>query len=183
LFLLVSGCLFLPFDYVHWDIELTKIEQSSQAKASHGVLRQTSKGHFEDDLVKIEAETKDPMEAIFILTNKTQHDIRIDWRRAKFVDIYSRTHPVDVTPLGGLWLLNLTEGHTQEDGTFTELRGAQSVRIRFTPPGKPYIRRVWGWEIPVLTGRTVEVSFPLQVQGKSYEYISTFQVTKIGYSK
>ena len=183
-FLLLTGCYLspFPFEYLNWNIELTKIEKPSQSEGSYGALRNISSGQFEDGLVKIEAETKDPMQAFFVLTNKSQYDLKIDWRKAKFVDIYGRTHPVRVTQMQHRGLDNLTEGHTQDDDTLTEIKRAQFVRIRVTPPDRPYIRRVWGWEIPGMRGSTLQVLFPLEIEGKSYEYVSTFEVTRFGVS-
>jgi len=174
---LLSGCYFFPYSDLNWDINLAKIEKPSQSEGSYGALRNMGSGHFEDDLLRIDAETKDPMEAFFVLTNKTQYDLRIDWRKAKFVDIYSRTHPVEVRHLAR-WpgLEDPTEGQTRDDGTLTEIKHAQSARIRVTPPGRPQIGPVWGWEIPLMRGRTLQVLFPLEVQGKSYEYVLTFQI-------
>jgi len=177
---LMSGCVIpLYFEYLHWTIELTKVEKSSDAERIYGVLRKLGTGTFEDGLVKVDAETKDPMQAFFVLTNKTQHDLKIDWRKAKFVDIYGQTHPVDVMPLRQPGIENLSEGHTRDDGTLTELKHAQSARIRVSPPGRPQIRRLSAWEIPGMTGKTFEVLLPLQVENKNYEYVFTFQITHL----
>jgi len=176
---LLTGCqaalLFVPFEYLTWSIELTKIEKPSLAEEKYGALRGMGKGQFEDGAVKIEAYTNDPMSAIFTLTNMTQYNMKIDWRKAKFVDIYGRTHSVEVTSFSS----SFCEGHTRDDGTLTEIRRAQCVKIRVTPPGRPQIKTVWGWEHSGMTGRTVEVSFPLQVEEKSYEYVSTFRITHL----
>ena len=146
-------------------------------------MRNMGRTEFEDDVLRIDAQTKDPMEVFFVLVNKTQHDLRIDWRRAKFVDIYSKTHPVAATQMPSFKVDNLAEGHTEDDGTFTEIKRAQFVRIRLTPPDRPYITKVWSWEVQGMKRRTVEVSFPLQVEGKSYEYLSTFRITKFDWER
>jgi|SRR6266705_3133219 len=174
---------FFPFGYLTWDIELTKIEKPSQSEGSYGTVRDTSRGQFEDGLVKIEGYTRDPMQVVVVLISKTQHDLKIDWRKAKFVDMYGRTHPVEVTPLSQPLLENLAEARTRDDGTLTEIKHAQSARVRVSPLGKPQIRRVWGWEISGMRGRTLQVLFPLEVEGKSYEYVFTFQITEFRVSE
>jgi len=166
------------FEYLSWTIEVTKIERPSQAESRYGTLRNLGRGQFEDDLVKIDAGTKDPMEAFFVLTNKTEYDLNIDWRRAKFVDIYRRTHPVAVMPLQ-LSFEYPPEGHTRDDGMLTEIKPAHSARIRVSPPGRPQIRGLWAWEMWGIEGKTLKVSLPLQVEGKSYDYVFTFQIARL----
>ena len=118
------------------------------------------------------------MEAFFVLTNKTQHDLKIDWRRAKFVDIYRRSDPVAVMPLQ-LSFEYPPEGHTRDDGTLTEIKPAQSAGIRVSPPGRPQIRGLWEWEIWGFKGKTLKVSLPLEVEDKIYDYVFTFQIARL----
>jgi hypothetical protein len=174
----LTGCG-TSYENPKWELAVTKIVQASEAEGRRGALRNIGSTQFEDDLLMIDAQTKDPMEAFFVLTNKTQYDLRIDWRRAKFVDIYRKIHPVAVTRLPFFRVENLTEGHTEDDGTFTEIKRAQFVRIRLTPHDRPYIRKLSGRDLNEMTGKTVEVSFPVQVEGKSFEYVSIFQITKV----
>jgi len=162
-------------EYLHWTVELTKVKKSSLAEERHGALRSMGRGEFEDGLVKISGYTNDPMRAVFVLTNKTHYDLKIDWRKAQFVNIYGRTRPVEVTPWSGPWLEGLTEGATRDDGTLTEIKHAQSARIRVSPADSPQIRRVCGDE---MKGRTFEVLFPLEVEGKSYQYVFIFEITR-----
>ena len=182
LFFLVTGMTgcYLPLcaEYLVWAVELVKVEKPSLAEERYGALRHMGSGQFEDGLVKIDGDANDPMQAFFVLTNKTQYDLKIDWRKAKFVDIYGRTRPVEVTQLRQPRLENLTEGHTRDDGTFTEIKHAQSSRIRATPAGRPQIRSVCPWE--EMRGRTVKVLLPLEAEGRSYEYVFTYQITRFG---
>jgi len=84
----------------YYDIGLTEVERPAQAKQRYGEQKITkveeegiNKYFFEDEMVKI-VWIPTSSQLSFILTNKTDHSIKIVWDEAAFVDENGVSHRV-----------------------------------------------------------------------------------------
>lgn len=93
----LNGCVSIEtpaFREKYWldyDVSLYAVERPTEAKASYGeqIIFSTKESHykysFEDEMVRI-LWVVNPTNLSFLLTNKTDHSIRIIWDEAVYVD-------------------------------------------------------------------------------------------------
>jgi hypothetical protein len=113
-----------------------------------------------------------PVEAMFVVTNKTQYLLKIDWSRAKFVDMDGRTHTVGLLPKPDDWARLYGAAPDR-------VEPAASVRFWVFPSHEPTVETRLLWNYKGIIGDTVKVLFPLDVEGERYEYVFIFQITNV----
>lgn len=194
LVVLLTGCS--PFT-AYYDIALKRVERPAQAQERYGEQEVTivaeegvNKYFFEDEFIKIAwIPTADQLS--FVLTNKTNHSIKIIWDEAAFVDENGISHRVIHSGVK-----YIDRNSTQppsvvvRNGTVTDL---------VIPTDNIYYvsGKYGGWHVAPLfpksavsaeelrakagkyIGKTIQVLLPLQIEEVVNEYIFTFEVKNV----
>jgi hypothetical protein len=181
----------------YYDISLKEVERPAQAKERYGeqkIMKAEEGGmekyYFEDEMVKI-VWIPTASQISFILTNKTEHSIKIVWDEAAFVDengvshrvmhsgvkYIDRTNPQPpsvvvrkgsitdlVIPTDNIYYVSGKYGGWREAPLFpTSAVTIEELRVK----AENYI------------GKTVQVLLPLQIEDVVNEYIFTFEVNNV----
>jgi len=181
----------------YYDIGLTEVERPAQAKQRYGEQKVTqieeegvNKYLFEDEMVKI-VWIPTSSQVSFILTNKTNHSIKIVWDEAAFVDEKGISHRVMHSGVKYIDRNNpQPPSVVVRNGTITDL---------VIPTDNVYYvsGKYGGWrEAPLFpassvtaeelrskaqkyVGKTIQVLLPIQIEDVVNEYIFTFEVKSV----
>jgi hypothetical protein len=183
--LAAAGCA--PATTTHYDIGLTAVERPQDARARYGgttITRVDTAGLgkylFEDQLVGMAwIFTRDRL--AFKLTNKTRYSLKVLWDEASYLDASGQSHRV------------MHNGVKYVDRSQTEppsvvIRGG-SLEDVVLPIDYVYNNRADWIEGPFfpgrldqakqLTGKSVQVLLPLEVEGVVNEYIFLFRINEV----
>ncbi len=194
---LTSCSAYTPF----YDIGLLEVERPAQAKERYGEQKITTtleegvtKYCFEDEMVKT-VWLPTPNQVSFVLTNKTNHSIRIIWDEAAYVDEEGISHRV------------MHEGVKYIDREKPQpptvvVRKATITDLVFPTDNIQYVSRgdkMWHKsplfptsaktvdELKATTagyvGKTIQVLLPLQIEDVVNEYIFVFEIKTVDVRK
>jgi hypothetical protein len=197
LIIFIAGCATFQTFQALYDIGLYEVERPTQAKERYGESKITKvqeegveKYYFEDDMVKI-VWIPTPYQISFVLTNKTDHSIKIVWDEAAYVDENGVSHRV------------MHEGVKYIDRNNPQpptvvVRKGTIVDSIFPTDYVYYVSGEYGgWrEKPLFptfgytaegirdkaeqyVGKTIQVLLPLQIEGVVNEYIFSFKINKV----
>jgi len=191
-FLFLTGCAALTYHNFNYDMSLQEVRRPAEAQERYGeqkiFLSEKDKNYvFEDEMVKI-AWLLTPGKIGFILQNKTEHPVRIIWDEAAYVDENGETHRVMHS---GVKYINRDQS---QPPSVVVQNGKLSEVIIPTD----YISYVSGWsEQPlfptgdmgeleklkessrVYIGKTFQVLLPIQIEGKTNDYVFIFKINDI----
>jgi len=183
--LAAAGCA--PATTTHYDIGLTAVERPQDARARYGgttITRLDTAGLgkylFEDQLVSMAwIFTRDRL--AFKLTNKTRYSLKVLWDEASYLDAGGQSHRV---MHNGVKYIDrsLTEppsvvirGGSLEDVVlpidYVYGNGADWIEGPFFPGRLDHAKQ--------LTGKSVQVLLPLEVEGVVNEYIFLFRINDV----
>jgi hypothetical protein len=183
--LAAAGCA--PATTTHYDIGLTAVERPQDARARYGgttITRVDTAGLgkylFEDQLVSMAwIFTRDRL--AFKLTNKTRYSLKVLWDEASYLDAGGQSHRV---MHNGVKYIDrsLTEppsvvirGGSLEDVVlpidYVYGNGADWIEGPFFPGRFDHAKQ--------LTGKSVQVLLPLEVEGVVNEYIFLFRINDV----
>lgn len=186
----------------YYDIGLKEVERPAQAKERYGAQKITQveeggmeKYYFEDDMVKI-VWIPTASQVSFVLTNKTDHSIKIVWDEAAFVDENGVTHRVMhsgvkyidrnnpqppsivvrkgsvsdlIIPTDNIYYWSGYDSGWRKTPLFPtySVVGDSTAATQLRSKSKKYI------------GKTIQVLLPLQIEDVVNEYIFTFEVKNV----
>jgi hypothetical protein len=183
--LAAAGCA--PATTTHYDIGLTAVERPQDARARYGgttITRVDTAGLgkylFEDQLVSMAwIFTRDRL--AFKLTNKTRYSLKVLWDEASYLDAGGQSHRV---MHNGVKYIDrsLTEppsvvirGGSLEDVVlpidYVYGNGADWIEGPFFPGRFDHAKQ--------LTGKSVQILLPLEVEGVVNEYIFLFRINDV----
>ena len=191
----LMGCATVPTYTASYDIALREVERPSQAKVRYGEPKITpiqedglQKYYFEDDLIKILFFTS-TIQIEFVLTNKTDHSIKIVWDEASFVDEKGVGHRV---VHGGTKLIDRNGPQPPtvvvRKGTIADLvypsdyvdwTGSSWHHRPILPNYGETIPGILEKEANAVIGKTIQVLLPLQIEDVVNEYIFSFAIDKV----
>ena len=185
--LLLSGCSM--YTYPTYSVSLCKVEQPEDAKQQFGETKIVSsndenltKYTFEDEYIRISWYlTRTSLH--FLLTNKSQHSIKIPWDDMVYVDIYGQTGRVMHSGIKYIDRNNSQPASVVPRGT--------TISDLVMPTDNVYYvsGQYGGWsEHPLLpryttteeiqssgvVGKSMKVLFPIQIENVTNEYTFEF---------
>ena len=189
-FAIFAGC---ASNRAYYDVGLREVERPAEAKERYGEQLVstidedgTTKYSFEDALVKV-VWIPTVSQFLFVLTNKTDHSMRIVWDEAAFVDENGLSQRV--THSGVRYI----DRNSHQPPTVVVREG--TVADSIIPSDNIYYQsgRYGGWRerplFPVSTmsadelnervGNTVQILLPLQIQDIINEYLFVFVVQDV----
>jgi hypothetical protein len=194
LFTFLTGCLAYR---AYYDIGLSEVERPTQAKERYGEQKVTKveeqgveKYCTEDEMVKI-VWVPTSSQISFILTNKTDHSIKIVWDEAAFVDENGMSHRV--THSGVKYI----DRNNPQPPSVVVRKG--TIMDFLIPSDYVYFEsgEYGGWKVLPLfpeygttaeklkaeaekyIGKTIQVLLPLQIEDVVNEYIFIFKVSNV----
>jgi len=187
----LAGCAAFRASY---DIRLTEVERPAQAKQRYGEQKITqieeegvNKYYFEDEMVKI-VWIPTSSHVSFILTNKTNHSIKIVWDEAAFVDENGVSHRVMHSGVKYIDRNNpQPPSVVVRNGTITDLV-IPTDNIHYVSGQYGYWKKVPLFPVSsvnaeklrsrsqIYIGKTIQVLLPLQIEDVVNEYIFTFEI-------
>lgn len=193
---MLTGCATYRVDY---DIGLYEVERPAQARERYGEQKITKvqeegieKYYFEDEMVQIAwIPIASPIASrmSFVLTNKTDHSIKIVWDEAAFVDTNGMSRRVMHSGV------KYIDRNNPQPPSVVVRRGAITDDI--IPSDNVVSSEYGGWsEEPLLpkfgidaqalktkaekySGKTYQVLLPLEIEGIINEYIFTFKINNV----
>ena len=195
---IISGCgALLATHRAYYDIALEQVERPADASVRYGKQMvtksegDTTKYYFEDEMVRI-VWLPSPKVITFLLTNKTDHSIKIIWDEAAYVDTEGITHrvmhsgvkyidrnnsqPPTVVVRGGTisdlilptdyvyWASGQYGGWWEESPLFPYKSGNPD---QLAAEAQQYV------------GKTIQILLPLQIEDVVNEYLFTFRVRDV----
>jgi len=195
---LLAGCAVLkPWHHVIYNIGLEEVERPAQAEERYGEqkITQTQEGdiekfYFEDDMVGI-IWSPTSSQISFILTNKTDHSIRIIWDEAAYVDVPGESHRVMHSGV------KYIDRNNPQPPSVIVRKGSLSDFVVPTDRVVYVSGRYGGWKtLPLFPNKsqhpsileenalfykdkTVQLLLPLQIEDVINDYIFTFKVNDV----
>jgi len=184
-----------------YNIELKEVERSAQAKQRYGeqkIMKEeeesVNKYFFEDQMVKI-MWSPSPLDVSFILTNKTNHSIKIVWDDAAFVDENGVSHrvmhsgveytdrnnpkPPSVVVRNGTVTDSVIPTDKISTSSFIRQCGVDWLQDPLFPIFSKNAEELRS-KAQKYIGKTIQVLLPLQIENVLNEYIFTFEVKSVG---
>ena len=188
----LSGCA-----TVHYDVGLKAVEISAQEKyRGQNIIKgeeDISKYYFEDEIVKIvwtpsTSGGNNIFGILFVLTNKSDHTVRILWNEARFIDMQGKNLRVMSVESYKLLGPRLCPANSQSNSV---VNSNETIKEGVTPffcserHNPTLLIDLFPTTLPIeelqkkYIGKTIQVILPLQIENKVDEYYFTFEVLRI----
>ncbi len=184
------GCA--PLAYVNYDISLNEVERPADAKERYGeqvIDKAEGKYYFEDKLVSI-IWMLSARGISFILSNKTDHSIKIIWDEVSYVDSLGISHRVMHSGI------KYIDRNNPQPPTVIVRKGTVNDLLFPTDYVRYVSGRYGGWtndpllptasygktaekleaESRAYVGKTMQVLLPLEIENVVNEYLFIFRI-------
>ena len=161
-----------PFDK---EVKIIEIQKPHKESGGHGVASYVGGQYlYEDDVISIlwQYDIMEGNKFHFTLQNVSEYTIRIPWNEMLYTDIDRNVSSVDNRGYSDNFPISIAPSATTLSGTVYPNIGYSTLFPQYSSMNKFH-------KSETLIGRRVQIYFPIEMNGKTFNYIFVFKIEDV----